>query len=240
MSSEKKQCPFCGEEILAVAKKCKHCQSDLGANLQAGSQDAPVASKDYGQVLLAIPIIGLVLEALLILSGNQSSQMAGLLMALVISVIVVTAIFCAMEANKLGMETDKKAGTYSPTFWFVAVVLIWVVFYPMYMLKRRDYGNKNLFLPSVFLALAFVAAPFLYDGAFHASGYKDDIELTACEILTDILQEQIETGERCKVVEIENEISNDIYRAEAVLESGYTLKISIEDRDGYIYVQILE
>lgn len=27
--SETKQCPYCGEEILAVAKKCKHCQQWL-------------------------------------------------------------------------------------------------------------------------------------------------------------------------------------------------------------------
>ncbi|OGV85807.1 MAG: hypothetical protein A3K19_33705 [Lentisphaerae bacterium RIFOXYB12_FULL_65_16] len=31
MSSETKRCPFCAEEILAAALKCKHCKSDLPA-----------------------------------------------------------------------------------------------------------------------------------------------------------------------------------------------------------------
>jgi len=29
MSEEMKRCPFCGEEILVIAKKCKYCKSEL-------------------------------------------------------------------------------------------------------------------------------------------------------------------------------------------------------------------
>ncbi len=32
MAEATKRCPFCGEEILAVARKCKHCHSDLPEN----------------------------------------------------------------------------------------------------------------------------------------------------------------------------------------------------------------
>lgn len=33
-NSETKQCPYCGEEILVVAKKCKHCGEFLDDNLK--------------------------------------------------------------------------------------------------------------------------------------------------------------------------------------------------------------
>jgi len=38
MSEEMKRCPFCGEEILALAKKCKHCESFVDENLLAVKQ----------------------------------------------------------------------------------------------------------------------------------------------------------------------------------------------------------
>ena len=32
MTNETRACPYCGEEILALAIKCKHCKSDLGGS----------------------------------------------------------------------------------------------------------------------------------------------------------------------------------------------------------------
>lgn len=35
-----KRCPFCGEEILTIAIRCKHCGSDLSSNMPATSARA--------------------------------------------------------------------------------------------------------------------------------------------------------------------------------------------------------
>jgi hypothetical protein len=44
MSAATKRCPFCGEEILAVARKCRHCRSYLDPSMRP--RDEPPGAVD--------------------------------------------------------------------------------------------------------------------------------------------------------------------------------------------------
>ena len=45
MSEATKRCPMCGEEILAVAIKCKHCQSMIGVVAAPVAAAAPAIDR---------------------------------------------------------------------------------------------------------------------------------------------------------------------------------------------------
>lgn len=46
---ETKDCPFCGEEVLAVAKKCKHCGETIDVALRAAEEAKRAAEKSSSQ-----------------------------------------------------------------------------------------------------------------------------------------------------------------------------------------------
>lgn len=192
-----KLCQFCGEPVLAVAIKCKHCGSDLTQPTSQPVVQAPQAN--YGALLLAVPVISTLLIWFWIngmpLIGDPGSKLNFVLIA----TIVLTALIASMEASKLGMTSDRAKGSYSPIQWFFLLTLLWLL-YPVYFLKRKAYG-----LPSQ-TGLAFtVALVFVGSWAVAASAINEHIDKVNGEI--QHAQQELQQGmkEIQKVVENANQ-----------------------------------
>ena len=72
-----------------------------------------------------------------------------------IFMLVSTASLAAYESNSAKSITNKKDGTYSPIAWFMIVLMIWPIGYPVYLYKRKYFGLKNLLWPSIGLMVLF-------------------------------------------------------------------------------------
>lgn len=162
MSDETKLCPYCGEQILAIAIKCKHCSSMLEDIQKTGKKTScsimPKPAADYGIFLLAIPVVATMLIFFWVSEMNLLQSPSDTMNLIMIATIVGTAIVASMEAGKVGMKTDRSKGTYSATSWFFIITMMWIVGYPVYLFKRKHFGLENRLVLGLFVTLLFLGS----------------------------------------------------------------------------------
>ena len=68
----------------------------------------------------------------------------------------------------------------------------------------------------------------------------DNLSITACSTVTEIIDEQLNSDTTCKRVDIDEEVSEGFYLATAILSNGKKIEIAItEEDDDMIYVEIV-
>lgn len=156
-----KACPYCSESILLTALKCRYCQSHLGVAGESAGQPQARPGETLGMFMLVIPAAVILFMWIWFANTAEAGRVAKLhwLMA---GTIIVTAVFAAVEALKLGMgrpaDVDREGKRQSgPIAWFFFVALLWPVCYPAYLRRRRHYKLKSLLFLSILSVLAIAA-----------------------------------------------------------------------------------
>lgn len=157
---ETKQCPFCCEEIIAAAIKCKHCNSDLG---EFRNSEIAIKKKKpdetIGHLLIIIPI-AFIIESFALIWMMDNSQHASLLFNIIgASIYFITAILATIEANNLGIGSEldlKKNGKkrFGPLTWFFFIYIVWGIGYPCYLYHRSKYGMKNHLVSGIIISIS--------------------------------------------------------------------------------------
>lgn len=200
--------------------------TDLGAQFielaatqtKSSTSPPPLSGHDiddkYVWLLVTVPVLGLLAW---LLTGRSS------VWVFVIILFVLYTVFFKLDEIKL-----KDSGHEVPKSKFIKVI-------PVYLWQRAIFlKQKNYYFwgwtASLVLSLFLITAL-----------YSNDLEGTACPLVTQILHEQLGSNSAtCKVVKLGDKVSDGFYRATAILDNGNDLPITIEDKGSEIYVRIAE
>jgi len=154
MSEETKKCPDYGEEILAAAIKCQHCGSDL-------NKERKKTGETLGWLMLIIPFLAVILMWFWI------ADTAPFILNLVsMGAIILTAILCYRESSQLGFGTQKHE--IKPIVYFIGMVLLWPLVFPMYFYQRRKKGGENRIVGAILIVLVFSGSYLIFNDVFSA------------------------------------------------------------------------
>ncbi|MCO7643706.1 hypothetical protein NJI34_43905, partial [Pseudomonas sp. S 311-6] len=116
-----------------------------------------------------------------------------------------------------------KAGHKAPSaFWALWIFPVYVILRGIRIKTRRFYWYAEIFL---LLALALALSIPLVTNS------NSDIEEASCNLVTNILQNQLNQKTSCIYVSIDSNPQPNVYEATAVLSNTKEVKISIEQKD---------
>ena len=66
-------------------------------------------------------------------------------MSIIIIIVVVTSIWVYFDAKKIGVKKDQMKGVCNigPVGWLVVCLFIWIIGFPLYLLKRAELKRIN-------------------------------------------------------------------------------------------------
>lgn len=135
-----------------------------------------------GFVMVIIPLISSLLVWYWFLYLEVIKDMNTYLFVVLISTIILTSTVATIDSHRLGMKVSifKKKDIYGGKFLtFFVFLLLWVYSYPSFLLRRKNFGSRNLFIPLMFSILIFLGS---VSYIFYASEVKK-----ATDILIDTL-----------------------------------------------------
>ena len=111
-----------------------------------------------GFVMVVIPLISSIMIWYWFLYLDVLKQMNVYLLTVFVSTILLTSIVATIDSHRLGMKVQilKKKNIYGGKFLtFFIFLLLWVYSYPSFLLRRKNFGSRNLFIPLIFSVLIF-------------------------------------------------------------------------------------